>query len=95
MGTFEINRRINVVLRSLGRNLPTVYAFDREKLETYRHGRFNITKMTADWGATLFCISQDGEVMYLDGDPHQKRWVSGEWEDWLASLAGGVAGAPG
>lgn len=95
MRTFEVNRRINVVLRALGASAPTAYAFDREKLETYRNGRFNISKMTADWGATLFCISQDGKVMYFDGDPHQKRWISGEWEEWLAALAGRAAGAAG
>lgn len=83
MNWSDINRRINIVLRTWGRHNPTAYAFDRERLQTFCEGRFNISKLTADWGATFFCISQDGKVVYFSGDPRQECCLSGDWQQWL------------
>lgn len=85
MNSTQINRRINIILRTYGTEQPTAFAFDRERLETYWEGRFKISKLTAEWGGTLFCISQDGRVVYFSGDRRQDRCLSGDWQQWLSN----------
>ena len=80
----HINRKINLLLRSCGIRQPTAFAFDKEYLETYREGRYKVSKLTAEWGVTLFCVSQDGQVVYFSGDRRQDTCISGEWQEWLA-----------
>ena len=80
MDSARINRCINILLRTH----PEATIFpDGERLETYRDGRFKISKLTTTWGPTLFCITQDGKDVYLDGDTPQVKCLQGEWHQWL------------
>ena len=81
----QINRQINILLRACGNEQPTAFAFDKEHLETYREGPYKVSKLTAEWGGALFCISHKGQVVYFSGDRHQDKSISGDWQDWLSA----------
>ncbi|WP_017323978.1 hypothetical protein [Synechococcus sp. PCC 7336] len=87
----DVNRRINILLRHCGRDVPSVSALDGEYLQAYRDGPFKVSKLTAEWGAVLFCISQNGQVVYFSGDPRQDICLDGDWQVWLLQKADAVS----